>query len=181
LRIISGTHRGTYIPVPKNFKARPTTDFAKEGLFNILANHFDFEELTVLDLFAGTGSIGYEFASRGARRVDMVENNFRYARFIRDHLDKLKFENVHVFQKDVFRILPELGSKYDLIFADPPYFLDNLDKIPGLVLEARILDTDGWFIFEHGKNHSFNSHECYKELRKYGNVHFSFFTNQLPE
>jgi len=181
LRIISGTHKGTYIPVPKNFKARPTTDFAKEGLFNILANYFDFEDITVLDLFAGTGSIGYEFASRGARHVDMIEINHRYAKFILTQLDKLKFENVQVFQKDVFRILPSLGSKYDLIFADPPYFLEDLDKIPDMVLEAEILESDGWFIFEHGRNHRFNDHKNYKELRKYGNVHFSFFTNQLPE
>ena len=178
MRIISGTHKGTYIPVPKHFKARPTTDFAKEALFNILANYFDFEELAVLDLFAGTGSIGYEFASRGATQVDMVEINSRYADFIQSKVSAMKFENIHVFQKDVFRILPELISKYDLIFADPPYFLEDLDKIPGEVLKADILESDGWFILEHGHKHSFNSHEKFKEIRRYGSVHFSIFSNK---
>jgi 16S rRNA (guanine966-N2)-methyltransferase len=178
LRIISGTHRGTYIPVPKHFKARPTTDFAKEGLFNILANYFDFEELVMLDLFAGTGSIGYEFASRGARQVDMVEINSRYADFIQSKVSAMEFENIHVFQNDAFRILPELISKYDLIFADPPYFLEDLDKIPDAVFEADILQSDGWFILEHGNTNSFNSHDQFKELRRYGSVHFSIFSNK---
>jgi 16S rRNA (guanine966-N2)-methyltransferase len=180
LRIISGSHKGTYIPVPKNFKARPTTDFAKEALFNILANYFDFEELAVLDLFAGTGSIGYEFASRGARKVDMVEINSRYAGFIQSKASGLNFPNIRVFQKDVFQVLPLLDSKYDIIFADPPYFLEDLDKIPGLVLEGGILESGGWFILEHGKKHSFNDLEGYKELRKYGSVHFSIFVHPLP-
>ena len=169
MRIISGTHRGTYIPVPKHFEARPTTDFAKEALFNILANSFDFE---------GTGSIGYEFASRGATQVDMIEINSRYADFIQSKVSAMKFENIHVFQKDVFRILPELISKYDLIFADPPYLLEDLDKIPDEVLRADILESDGWFILEHGHKHSFNSHEKFKEIRRYGSVHFSIFSNK---
>jgi 16S rRNA (guanine966-N2)-methyltransferase len=175
LRIISGTHKGKYIPVPTHFKARPTTDFAKEGLFNILANYFDFEGLVVLDLFAGTGSIGYEFASRGARQVDMVEINSRYADFIRSNSASMGFENLEVYHKDVFRILPAMVSKYDLIFADPPYFLEGLEKIPDAVFNAGILEPDGWFILEHGNKHNFNNHDHFREIRRYGSVHFSFF------
>ncbi len=175
MRIISGTHKGTYIPVPKHFKARPTTDFAKEALFNILANYFDFNELAVLDLFSGTGSIGYEFASRGARQVDMVEINPRYAGFIRSKALSMGFGNIEVYHKDVFRILPSLISKYDIIFADPPYFLEGLETVPDSVFMAEILVSDGWFILEHGKKHNFNSHDNFKEIRRYGSVHFSVF------
>ncbi|MBL7110674.1 MAG: RsmD family RNA methyltransferase [Bacteroidales bacterium] len=177
MRIISGTHKGTYIPVPKQFKARPTTDFAKEALFNILANYFDFEELSVLDLFAGTGSIGYEFASRGARQVDMVEINSRYADFIKSKAASMGFENIEVYHRDVSRILPAMVSKYDLIFADPPYFLEDLEKIPDAVFKAEILESDGWFILEHGKKHNFNNHDQFKEMRRYGSVNFSIFTH----
>jgi 16S rRNA (guanine(966)-N(2))-methyltransferase RsmD len=180
LRIISGTHKGKYIPVPKHFRARPTTDFAKEALFNILANYFDFTELAVLDLFSGTGSIGYEFASRGARKVDMVEVNPRYAGFIKTNAEKMGFEKIEVYRQDVFHTLYDLGSTYDIVFADPPYYLEELDTIPDKVFEAGILEQDGWFILEHGKNHSFNNHKNYKELRKYGSVHFSIFVHHLP-
>ena len=180
MRIISGTHKGTYIAVPKHFKARPTTDFAKEALFNILANYFDFEGISVLDLFSGTGSIGYEFASRGAGHVDMVEINSRYAGFIQARAESLGFENIRVFQKDVFRVLPVLDSTYDLVFADPPYIMEEIASLPDAVFGAGILGPGGWFILEHGKNHSFNSHKYYKELRRYGSVHFSIFAHHLP-
>ena len=175
MRIISGTHKGIRIPVPKRFKARPTTDFAKEALFNILANHFNFGELDVLDLFSGTGSIGYEFASRGARKVDMVEINSQYAGFIESKAGSMGFEHIRVIQDDVFRVLSVLGSIYDLVFADPPYYLEELETIPDAVFKAGILVPGGWFILEHGKKHVFNNHEHYKEIRKYGSVHFTIF------
>jgi 16S rRNA (guanine966-N2)-methyltransferase len=175
LRIISGTYKGRYIPVPTSFKARPTTDFAREGLFNVLANTYDFNDLMVLDLFAGTGSIGLEFASRGAERVDLVEINTRTTSFLLRTTRKLGIDNVRVIRSDVSNYLRQCRTQYDLVFADPPYDLDIIPTLPELVLKAGILVKDGWFILEHGKNNSFIHHPQFQELRKYGSVHFSIF------
>jgi 16S rRNA (guanine966-N2)-methyltransferase len=175
LRIISGTYKGRYIPVPTSFKARPTTDFAREGLFNVLANTYDFNDLMVLDLFAGTGSIGLEFVSRGAERVDLVEINTRTTSFLLRTTRKLGIDNVRVIRSDVSKYLRQCRTQYDLVFADPPYDLDIISTLPELVLEAGILVKDGWFILEHGKNNSFIHHPQFQELRKYGSVHFSIF------
>jgi 16S rRNA (guanine(966)-N(2))-methyltransferase RsmD len=180
LRIISGTYKGRYIPVPASFKARPTTDFAREGLFNVLANTYDFTGLMVLDLFAGTGSIGLEFASRGAERVDMVEINARTTSFLQRTTRQLGIENVRVIRSDVSRYLRRCRSSYDLVFADPPYDLDIIPSLPELVLNAEILVEDGWFILEHGKKNSFAQHQQFLELRKYGSVHFSIFERSGP-
>jgi 16S rRNA (guanine966-N2)-methyltransferase len=176
LRIISGEHKGRRIPVPGNFKARPTTDFAKEALFNIIANYFNFEKIQVLDLFSGTGSIGYEFASRGADRVDMVEIHKRNSDFVRQTVNRLGLQHVNIYNNDVFRAIPRIKRKYDIIFADPPYDLGKIPEIPELIFNNNILLKDGWFILEHGRNLDFSKHAHYKELRKYGNVHFSIFT-----
>jgi 16S rRNA (guanine966-N2)-methyltransferase len=175
LRIISGTYKGRYIPVPTSFKARPTTDFAREGLFNVLANTYDFNDLMVLDLFAGTGSIGLEFVSRGAERVDLVEINTRTTSFLLRTTRKLGIDNVRVIRSDVSNYLRQCRTQYDLVFADPPYDLDIIPTLPELVLNAGILVKDGWFILEHGKNNSFIHHTQFQELRKYGSVHFSIF------
>jgi len=176
LRIISGEHKGRRIPVPGNFKARPTTDFAKEALFNIIANYFDFESIGILDLFAGTGSIGYEFASRGAERVDLVEINHRYSDYIRKIAQQLGFKQIQVYTSDVFRFIPWNKHKYDIVFADPPYDLNNIPDIPKLIFENNILVQDGWFILEHGRDLDFSGHTHFKELRKYGSVHFTIFS-----
>lgn len=175
MRIISGKYKGRHIPVPGSFKARPTTDFAREGLFNVLANTYEFTGLTVLDLFAGTGSIGFEFASRGADRVDMVEINTRTTKFLQHTNRQLGMENVRIIRSDVSRFLTQRRTKYDMVFADPPYDLDILPSLPELVLNAGILVEDGWFILEHGKNYSFTQHPQFRESRKYGSVHFSIF------
>jgi 16S rRNA (guanine966-N2)-methyltransferase len=175
LRIISGEHKGRRIPVPGNFKARPTTDFAKEALFNIIANYFDFEKIQVLDLFSGTGSIGYEFASRGAEIVDMVEINKRHSDFIRQTVQQLRLKQIRVYTNDVFKAIRHIIKKYDIIFADPPYDLGKIPEIPGLIFDNNILLKDGWFILEHGKNFDFSENVHFKELRKYGSVHFSIF------
>lgn len=176
MRIISGEYKGRRIPVPGNFKARPTTDFAKEALFNILANHFNFEKIQILDLFSGTGSIGYEFASRGAVRVDMVEMTKRYSDFIRQTVYRLGMKQVRTYNNDVFKVIPHLKNKYDIVFADPPYDFGRISVIPELIFSNNILEKDGWFILEHGRDLDFSESEHFKELRKYGSVHFSIFT-----
>lgn len=143
MRIISGTYRGKQIRPPKNFKARPTTDFAKEGLFNILQNHYDPEDLDVLDLFAGTGSISYEFASRGARSVVAVEMEKSYHDFIRLTCKELDFDQVSVIRGDVFRYLKRPYQSFDIIFSDPPYDHPLLDTLPDLVFSTEILAQGG--------------------------------------
>ena len=174
MRIVGGEYKGRHIPVRKNFPSRPTTDFAKENLFNILANHFDFEQLHVLDLFAGTGSISYEFASRGAS-VDLVEMNYPSYRFIQDTLKKLGMEKVKAYKADVFKAVNKVTKKYDLVFADPPYNLKELPILPDLVFNKELLMPEGWFILEHPGNYNFNAHPCFFQLRNYGSVHFSIF------
>ena len=180
MRIISGTYKGRYIPVPRSFKARPTTDFAREGLFNVLANTYDFNGLMVLDLFAGTGSIGLEFASRGATHVDMVEKDPGTTEFLERTTVQLGMENVRVIRSDVTRYLRQCRMRYDLVFADPPYGIEIIPSLPDLVLNAGILVEDGWFILEHGKNNSFVHHPRFQELRRYGSVHFSIFERSRP-
>ncbi|MBN2349792.1 MAG: RsmD family RNA methyltransferase [Bacteroidales bacterium] len=179
MRIISGQYKGKRIPVPKNFHARPTTDFAKENLFNILANYVDFENLTVLDLFSGTGSISFEFASRGATRVDTIELNYRTFLFIRKIVKELGFHAIRIIHADVFKYLKKCKKTYDLIFADPPYDNKNIPLLPDLIFDYTLLKEEGLFILEHSGNYSFEKHQHFFELRKYGSVHFSFFRKNL--
>jgi 16S rRNA (guanine966-N2)-methyltransferase len=180
LRIISGTYKGRYIPVPRNFKARPTTDFARVGLFNVLANTYDFSGLMVLDLFAGTGIVGLEFVSRGAARVDMVDIDARTTGFLQRTARLLGTENIRVIRADVTQYLRQSRTTYDLVFADPPYDLDIIPSLPDLVFNAEILVEEGWFILEHGKKNAFAHHPQFLEMRKYGNVHFSIFEHSGP-
>ena len=176
MRIISGKYRGRKIPVPSGFKARPTTDFAREGLFNILSNQIDFDELKVLDLFGGTGSISFEFASRGAKRIDYVESDARSCTYLSKTKSLLGINNIFIHRSDVFRFLNRTSMVFDIIFADPPYELELIPDIPGTILDSGLLDSEGIFILEHGKKHSFSSHPGFREIRKYGSVHFSFFS-----
>jgi 16S rRNA (guanine966-N2)-methyltransferase len=175
LRIISGSHKGRRINPPSNFTARPTTDYAREALFNILVNRVDFEESDILDLFSGTGSISYEFASRGARSVLLVEKDMKHLAFIRKMIDDLRFDNVRAVPGDVKIFLKSCKSKFDIVFADPPYDLDWLESIPGLVLNANILNENGFLILEHPRDLSFVSNPYFFEHRNYGSVNFSFF------
>ena len=177
MRIISGKYGGRIIKPPGNFKARPTTELAREGLFNILSNHFYFEDLEVLDLFSGTGSIGFEFASRGAERVDMIEKNYHHFKFIRKVIEILQTENTRVVKADFFKTIQNIHQTYDIVFADPPYNLKEFEKVPELILSKTILKSDGWFILEHPSHYQFNSLAGFFDLRIYGSVNFSFFKN----
>ena len=177
MRIISGKYRSRQIRPPKHLPVRPTTDFAKESLFNILNNLVDFDDLRVLDLFAGTGNITYEFFSRGAQQVTAVENDSRCAAFIEKTSGLLSTECITVFKSDVFQFLKHAFGSYDIIFADPPFEMENIDTLPDLVFSTRILNEDGWFILEHSKRHEFSDHPCFDQQRTYGNVNFSFFRN----
>lgn len=181
MRIISGSHRGRKIEPPRGMTARPTTDFAKEGLFNVLSNRMELEGLTILDLFGGTGSIGYEFASRGCRMVTTVEKNRLHASFITRMVSALKLENMEVVQGDVFKYLNGRPGQYDVIFADPPYQMEELDRMPDLVMGRGLLKDGGLFVLEHGPKKDFSEHWCFVEHRHYGNVNFSFFEEKCGE
>jgi len=178
MRIIGGTLKGKTISPPLGYGARPTTDFAKEGLFNVLDNEYEFEGLHVLDLFGGTGAIALEFASRGAEVVYSVEMNSERARFIRKEAERLGAKNLKSVHDNVFDFLPICREKFDIIFADPPYAMQGLETIPDKVLSAGILHKERYFILEHGDEYSFSSHPNYKKEKVYGRVHFSFFELQ---
>lgn len=177
MRIISGKYKGRHILPPKNITARPTTDFAKESLFNLLQNKMEIDGADVLDLFSGTGSIGLECVSRGAREVTAVEIAHTQQNFIIQTSKQLGINNLRIVRGDVFRFINASNLRYDLIFADPPYTLDTLPTLPDLIFEKGMLKKDGLFVLEHGKNHSFIDHPRFVEERQYGNVHFSFFIN----
>ena len=175
MRIITGEYKGRHFDIPRTFKARPTTDFAKENIFNVLQGYIDFEDATALDLFAGTGSISLELVSRGCKQVVSVEADRDHANFIRQCFKKLNEERDILVRGDVFRFLKSYHQKFDFIFADPPYALEDLAKIPDLVLNGELLNEDGIFVFEHGKNHDFSAHPRFLEHRSYGSVNFSLF------
>jgi 16S rRNA (guanine(966)-N(2))-methyltransferase RsmD len=163
------------IVVGRDFRSRPTTDFAREALFNILANHFDFDTIRLLDLFAGTGSISLEFSSRGCRDIDLVDFDSHFIRSVGKAADALNIATLHPVKMDVFRFLQICKKQYDVIFADPPYELGSLPDIPRAVLEKNLLLPGGWFILEHARKYSFSTYPSFFDERKYGNVHFSFF------
>lgn len=175
MRVISGSLKGRRFDPPTNMTARPTTDFAKEGLFNMLMSNIDLDGIDVLDLFEGTGSVGYEFVSRGAAHVTGVEMNEKQILFIKKTCKDFGINNLLVTRMDVFRYLSAPRKAFDVVFADPPYQLDNLATLPELVLGNGFVKPDGLFILEHGSKNNFADHECFVEERKYGNVHFSLF------
>lgn len=175
MRIISGKYRGRTIVPPRNLRARPTTDFAKENLFNVLVNLVDFDELDVLDLFSGTGSISYEFASREAHSVTSVEVNSVHHNFIRQTARDLKFENFFAVKANVFLYLKSCTKQFDLIFSDAPYDLEGSEEVIKLVFERNLLREGGMLIFEHSKEKDFSEYENFWQLRSYGSVQFSFF------
>ena len=176
MRIISGTHKSRRIQAPKNLPVRPTTDISKEALFNILVNNFDLQDVLVLDLFAGTGNITYEFASRGATGVVSIDIELRCVDFIRKTAKELGFEGVLSFRSDAFRFLQKTENTYDIIFCDPPYELEGVEEIPKAVMERKLLKEDGWLIVEHSRDYDFSNLPGFSQKRKYGKVNFSIFT-----
>ena len=176
MRIITGKYKGRHFEIPRSFKARPTTDFAKENIFNVLTRYVDFDGATALDLFSGTGSITLELLSRGCSQVVSVEQDRDHHRFICDCLKKLDADAQALpLRGDVFRFLKSCHQQFDFIFADPPYALKELPQIPDLIFEKGILREGGIFVFEHGKDHDFSAHPHFIEHRQYGSVNFSLF------
>jgi 16S rRNA (guanine(966)-N(2))-methyltransferase RsmD len=175
MRIIRGSHRGRKIVAPANLPVRPTTDLAKESLFNVMENLVWFDELRVLDLYAGTGSISYEFASRGARLVLAVDINPRCVKFIADTAAQLGFGQLRAIRSASLGFLQHSSTEWDLIFADPPYDLPGLDEIPATVFEKNLLAEGGWLILEHSREHDFSSHPNFDRHKNYGKVNFTFF------
>ncbi len=177
MRIISGKFKGRrFHPPADHWPTRPTTDFAKEGLFNILNNLLDFEAVTVLDLFGGTGSHSYEFISRGCENVTYVDKFAPAVKFVRATAATLDIEPcLHIFQLDVFRFLETCTGQFDYIFAGPPYALPTIDTIPNLIFEKNLLAPDGMFVLEHNPHHDFMGHPHLTDIRNYGKTIFSFF------
>ena len=175
MRIISGSLKGRAINPPRNLRARPTTDFAKENLFNVLQNLIDFEECDVLDLFAGTGSISYEFASRGVKSVTSVEINAVHHNFIRQTARELGIRTLFAVKANAFLYLKSCTKQFDLIFSDAPYDLEGSEEIIPLVLDGNLLREEGIFIFEHSKDKNFEDLPLFWQSRSYGSVQFTFF------
>jgi len=175
MRIIGGKYKGRIFKPTKKFSARPTTDIAKEALFNILETRIDFSDKTVLDLFSGTGSIGFEFLSRGCKNATFVEKDFGHHKFILDVTKSLNIENSRVVKSDVFSFLFKYQGKFDIVFADPPFDLPQFKLVPEAVFNGNVLNENGIFILEHSKEHDFSKHQNFTELRSYGKVNFSFF------
>lgn len=175
MRIISGKYKSRRIQVPPNLKARPTTDFAREGLFNVLNNLIEWEETNALDLFSGTGSIAFELVSRGCPKVISVEMDNQHWRFINKTKETLGAVELFALKADVFKFISACKEQFDLIFADPPYDMNGIDTIPTTIFENNLLKSDGLFILEHSKKFDFTLLPYFKRELKYGNVHFSFF------
>ena len=176
MRIITGIYKGRHFEIPRTFKARPTTDFAKENIFNVLTAYLDFEGATALDLFSGTGSISLELVSRGCSRVVSVEYDRDHHRFICECLKKIGADNCIPLRGDAFRFIKSCKQQFDFIFADPPYAPKELPTIPALIFEKELLAEGGVFVFEHGKDHDFSANPHFRERRAYGSVNFSIFT-----
>lgn len=175
MRIISGFLKGRKIDPPKDFTARPTTDFAREGLFNLLFNRKEIQGAKVLDLFAGSGTVGFEFVSRGAAEVLAVDVDMNVLKFIRKKAEEFNTPQMKTLRLDALQYLSRAGTAYDLIFCDPPFDRENPGEIPDAVFAHNVLKPDGLLVLEHEDTHSFETHPHYLEDRKYGRVKFTFF------
>ncbi len=178
MRIISGKNKGRQIIAPKNLPVRPTTDFAKESLFNILNNLVVLADTDVLDLFAGTGNISYEFASREGKTITAIDNNRNCVQFIKQTAARLNYENIDTIQSDYMSFINNVHEKWDVIYADPPYNMEGIENIPQLIFDNEVLNADGFFILEHNKSIDFLEHPNFYDHRHYGKVNFTFFRNR---
>ncbi len=180
MRIISGSLGGRRISPPLKMPyTRPTTDIAKEGLFNILQNNINFEETTSLDLFGGTGCISFELASRGVPVLTVVEKDAHMFAFIKKTAAQLGIENINVIRSDVFKFIDQCTESFDFIFAGPPYALETIDELPKQIFTKRLLKPSGWFVLEHTPRNRYEAYPFFKSSRNYGTTVFSIFENTL--
>ena len=179
MRIIAGSLRGRRLNPPDNLPVRPTTDMARESLFNILNNYVDYDECTVMDLFAGTGAVSLEFISRGVKEVTSIDINAQCTEFIKKSASQMGVNNIHVVRADVFDLLKRANRQFDIVFADPPYALSDLGTLPNLVFDKDVLTEDGIFVLEHPKEYSFEDHPNFWQHRNYGKVNFTFFAKTM--
>ena len=175
MRIIGGSLKGRRFSPPRHFKGRPTTDFGREGLFNLLRSRLELDGLEALDLFAGSGAVSYELASRGAVSVTAIEQDSGACRYIQKQAQDFGLDGIRVVRADAFAFLGRAMTQYELVFADPPYTDPRLETLPDLIREAGLVAKGGLFILEHGDRRDFSEAEGFVEMRKYGHVHFSFF------
>lgn len=178
MRIVSGKYKSRRFDVPKSFKSRPTTDFAKENLFNVIANLMDLEDTVALDLFSGTGSIAFELLSRGCKEVVAIEKDMDHYAFIKKVKAQLDAQNLSTVKGDAFKFIESTKQTFDFIFADPPYVLKNLAEIPQLIFTKPILNPSGIFVLEHPKEYDFSALPYFLQKRIYGSVNFSIFINE---
>lgn len=178
MRIISGKHKGKTIHAPEQLPVRPTTDIAKEGLFNVLSGMLDWEQTEALDMFAGTGNISYELVSRGVKRLEAVDRNSACIRFIDQQLKKLNFSEYKLFRTDIFIAIPRFKQQFDLIFCDPPYDFEHYERLANEIFKNNLLKSQGVLVIEHPRTVNFENHPFFIMHRKYGKVNFSFFTLQ---
>jgi 16S rRNA (guanine(966)-N(2))-methyltransferase RsmD len=181
MRIISGTLKGRQFDAPKQLPVRPTTSFAKEALFNILDNTYNFDGLKVLDLCSGIGSISFEFYSRGVEQVISVDSNPDCCRFQQGVIRKLDIKNIAVLRQDAIKFLKQTKQQFDIIFVDPPYDVEFYKEIPDLVFDNQLLSNIGWLVIEHPKHLNFNEHPKLFKHKKYGKVNFSIFSEEDNE
>lgn len=181
MRIIAGKLRGRRLNPPQSLPVRPTTDMARESLFNILNNYVDYEECSVLDLFAGTGAMSLEFVSRGVRDVTAIDINSQCVDFIKQSANQFAVSNLRVVRADVFDLLKRANRSFDIVFADPPYAIEGLASLPDLVFAKDLLTEDGMFILEHPREYQFDEHPHFWQHRNYGKVNFTFFASKLDE
>jgi len=175
MRIISGIYKGRNIIAPANLPVRPTTDFARTGLFNILNSRYDLEEVSFLDLFSGTGSISLEMASRGCKDITAVDSNRNCIQYLQQTAGSWKVSGLRIVKEDVFKFLQSTRISVDIVFADPPYALKGLDELPEMVNKGQLVKPGGCFILEHGDDIDFSKEGHFEQKKTYGNVNFSIF------
>lgn len=181
MRVIGGSLKGRRFSPPKNFDGRPTTDFARESLFNVLQHYVDFDGLEVLDLFCGTGAVTFEFASRGAGRVTAIDKSWKHVKFVHSQAKEFELDQVRPYKANVLAWMTKTDLNFDLVFADPPYNLPELPELPARMFDSGLLRKGALFVLEHGEDFKDPGHAFHLETRRYGGVHFSFYRDEAGE